>query len=251
MTRFFLSLILLAVALPALAAEPESVQVTTNGQKVETATGDVTVLPPTPAVVAEAEAERIRAEARQMRDETSNGSVIGRASMSSDDICGLKFDREATGRRGRQLAELYAECVRAEAVKIDAIGRANNTELALLLDRDLHSEGDESATGKAAPISALSDDEGGGLGYAGYGVSGVPYGASPFQAVQANALGWQAVQAGQLTPAPMPVVNNTPAPQITVKTVVKATETPTSQSVEDAELAAAKLAIEQAKKAAE
>lgn len=253
MTRIITCLSLFT-AVPAFAADTvpatrPSVNVTPESGGEAIISPDGTVQTVSPARVA----AEIEAAAAVLRDETSNGSVIGRASMNGD-VCGLQFDREATGRRAVQLAELYANCVRAEAVRIgaeglatadriDAEGRASNTAIALYLDRDLHSEGNESATGQAAAISALSDDEGGSPGLGGFGY-GVPYGASPFQAVQTAGLGWQAIQAGQL--APPPVVQ----PAATTSNTAPTKKTEAKVEKVDPEVAAAKAAIERAKAAA-
>ena len=245
MTRFLLSVALLGAASTASAADAATA---TNNQTVSVTPepgGETTVLPDgtVQTVSPERVAAEIEANVATLRDETSNGSVIGRGSMSGD-VCGVQFDREATGRRAVQLAELYANCVRAEAVRIDAEGRANNTAIALVLNRDLHSEGNESATGQAAAISALSDDEGGSVGLGGFGY-GVPYGASPFQAVQTAGLGWQAIQASQINPTPVAQ----PAPPAPTAKVGPKESAKAEPSV-SAELAAAQAAIKAAGAAA-
>lgn len=148
-------------------------------------------------------------------DDTSNGSIAGRPAISTDNVCGWQYKLEAlSGRQQRLLAERYPDCVRAQAAlvaasglveveKIEASGRVDIAFAATVLGRDMHAEGDEIAVGEAAIPSALSDDEGGGFSY-GLGV-GLPYGASPFQAVQNAGFGWQAVQAHQNA---APVVTN-------------------------------------------
>ena len=244
MTRIITYLSLLAATVPAFAADAATAAKNQTVSVTPEPGGEATVLPDgtVQTVSPERVAAEIEANVATLRDETNNGSVIGRGSMSGD-VCGVQFDREATGRRAVQLAELYANCVRAEAVRIDAEGRASNTAIALYLDRDLHSEGNESATGQAAAISALSDDEGGSPGLGGFGY-GVPYGASPFQAVQTAGLGWQAIQAGQL--APPPVVQ----PAATTSNTAPAEKAEVKVEKVNTEVAAAKAAIERAKAAA-
>ncbi len=183
-------------------------------------------------------------------DDTSNGSIAGRPAISAEDVCGWKYDLEAlSGRQQRLLAERYPECVRAQAAlvaasgrieveKLEASGRVDIAFAATILDRNMHAEGDEIAVGNAAAISALTDDEGGGLNF-GLG-TGMPYGASPFQAVQNAGFGWQAVQAHQ-NAAPV-VTNAGVVPPTAVPAAVMMTE---AQKAEKA-LAAVAAAVEDA-----
>ncbi len=183
-------------------------------------------------------------------DDTSNGSIAGRPAISANDVCGWQYDLEAlSGRQQRLLAERYPDCVRSQAAlvaasgrveveKIEASGRVDIAFAATVLGRDMHAEGDEIAVGKAAVPSALSDDEGGGFSH-GLGV-GLPYGASPFQAVTNAGFGWQAVQAHQ-NAAPV-VTNAGVVPPTAVPAAVKMTE---AQQAEKA-LAAVAAAVENA-----
>lgn len=147
-------------------------------------------------------------EAREHADPTTNGSLIGRPAITADNVCGFAMTEEAfSGRRMAKLAELYPECVRAQAEFVDAQGRATNTELALQLGRDYHSEADESATGNAAAVSAITDDEGGALNFGGMGgVAGLPYGQSVVGQFQNNVGALQGLMAMQ-----MGVTNNVPS----------------------------------------
>ncbi|MDQ5952362.1 MAG: hypothetical protein QG626_490 [Patescibacteria group bacterium] len=163
--------------------------------------------------------DRIRMmEARTVADPTTNGSVLGRPAVTADNVCGFAMDQEAfSGRRMARLAEQYPDCVRAQAEFVDAQGRATNTELALRLGRDFHSEADESATGNAAAMSAITDDEGGTLNFGGMnGIAGLPYGQSvvgQFQNNVGNLQGLMAMQMGVTNNVPSaPTKPATPAP---------------------------------------
>lgn len=170
-------------------------------------------------------------EARDKADPTTNGSVIGRPAVTADNVCGFAMDQEAfSGRRMAKLAEQYPDCVRAQAEFVDAQGRATSTELALRLGRDFHSEANESATGNAAGISAITDDEGGALNFGGMGgVVGLPYGQSVVGQFQNNVGQLQGLMAMQ-----MGVTNNVPSTPVTKPATPAPSGTKPAASPEDA-----------------
>lgn len=224
MTRILSLALLLAVALPAIAAEPapaeKPVQVPPGYVLVKHEDGTWEAIPPeiaaqmaeTERIHTEAEAResdartrRIHAEAANLEDPTTNGSIAGRPAWSTPtdpeqlSVCGFGMDEEAlSGRKLRKIAPYVPDCLEAQAKLVDAVGRKANAGAAITAKVPFHSDGDSTGVMEAAPVDALSDNDGSvALGaLTGYGV---PYGSSAvFSAVQANALGWQAVSAGQL-----------------------------------------------------
>lgn len=255
MRTLILSLVFFATSTPAFAEEPaaesaEDPDLIPAGSRFYQGADGTIFMTPSSQVETENEiaAKQAATEnkirmmaAREIADPTTNGSVIGRPAVTSNDVCGFAMNLEAfSGRQQRKLAELYPECVRAQAEFVDAQGRAVNTALALTLDRDFASEGDESATGNAAAISAVTDDEGGSMGgFGNMGVAGLPYGQSVVGVFQQNATQLQALMALQMGGA-----NNTQPTGGNIKSPPVAPAITTTTEAVDAAQAAFKRACE-------
>jgi len=237
-TRIIVTLILCAVALPALAVEPATTKttytITTAGGTAGVAPVIQHMPPMAPELVAaevarvNAETDRIQAEAKHIRaqtdDPTTNGSVLGRPSMSTPTnpeeltACSFGMDQEAfSGRQGRKLAPYVPDCIVAQAELVDAIYRGKNASKAIDKDVAFHSDGDSTAVKEAAVIDALSDNDGAvGLGGFGNGVAGIPFNHSIVGAYQGAATGVQALQASSSIMVPRLGAAPTPVPGVAV-----------------------------------
>ena len=158
-----------------------------------------------------AEIEKLESQARwedakidAFRDPTTNGAVIGRAAMTARGVCGFDIDVEAMGRRAVQLAELYPECVRAEAEYLDAQNRGLNANKALDKDIPFAGIGNGQAVGQL-PATVLASQNG---GWGGGGAWGQQLGATFWQNGQMMA-GLQ----GPGMNSPPPANNQRPAPE--------------------------------------
>jgi hypothetical protein len=287
MTRILSVAILCAVALPLSAYGQEAApahQVQYGYVVVEYPDGSRELIPPDVAakqaeierIAAEADARKVDAETEQTRLLAHSEALRVRNGTPAQPYYAEQVDDESTALFGGNTvfstqpdATVAVATSKARKAKLEVIVDGNNRGAELAIKQTcadiVKMIAQAALEGKEVPPITLTDVEGCGIstgelpatvraltagnGVIGSGI-GVPYGASPFQAVQAAGLGWQAVQAGQLVPPPVVVQ---PAPVVAPVKVVtreRVVTEPPAGTVEDAELAAAKMAIERAKRAA-